>query len=276
MKQIITITLFTFYASLYSQVGINTDAPNSGTGLDVNGKTNVTDRIYLGDENLNQTGSPGNNNQLIVSGGSTDSPKWDTKKLPNGYGETFTMTYMNSGFDTTGADLGANGSIPYTEGMTLNNTTVDTGTPCPQGDCWKVLDNLTHTFPIYKNSNKINFTFQTTVQAKAAGTLSYGCGIFLKDPSAADTNANYKLVGVRMDALYQVAIGDYKLFNMNVTLQNLQGSPNGNQYKVKVACRGRATGNQLVVGKPRTPTDASLNSDMARSALNIFVLESWE
>lgn len=271
MKKIYNIVFLALSVSLCAQVGINTIAPNSGTALDVNGKTNVTQRIYLGNNNLNQSGNPGINNQLIISGGAAATPSWDTKKLPDGYGETFTMTYMSSGFDTTGVQLGTDGSIEYPAGMLLTSTT-----SCAAGNCWKVIPDLTHTFPIYKNSNKANFTFQTTIQANTTGTLSYGCGLFLNDDEADLGNDNkFKLVGVRLGVFNGAAAGDYQVFNMNVTLENLAGSAAGRNYRVKVACRGRVAGASLFAGRPRANGDAALNADMSRSALNIFVLESW-
>lgn len=272
MKKIYNIVFLILSVSSYAQVGINTTTPNSGTALDVAGKTNVTERIHIGGTNLNTAGNPGTTNQVIVSGGAAAAPVWEHKKLPDGYGETFSMTYMNSGFDTNGVQLGTDGSIEYPEGMALNSTT-----SCAAGDCWKVIPDLTHTFPIYKNANKANFTFQTTIQANTTGTLSYGCGLFLNDdPTDLDNNSKFKLVGVRLGAFYDAIAGDYKVFNMNVTLENLAGSAAGRNYRVKVACRGRVSGASLFAGRPRTlPADTNLNGDMSRSALNIFILESW-
>lgn len=271
-KNIYTMIFGFLFIGIQAQVGINTDTPNNNVTLDVNGKTNVTQRIYLGGTDTS-TGNQGLNTQVILSGGATAKPNWNNKTIPDGFGETFTMTYMHSGFDNPGVDLTATGSIPYTETMTLN----DTGTNCTTaGTCWKVLSQLNHTFPVYKSNNKVNFVFQTVVQTNIAGTTSYGCGVFLNSTSATNPNpplSDFKLVGVRTDVISAGSAGDYKLFNMNVTLENLTGNPGGQSHAVRVACRGRVNGGSAVVGKVYAG-QANLNSDMARSALNVFVLES--
>lgn len=279
IKYIYSLFLGLFLISTQAQVGVNTDTPNSGVTLDVNGKTNVVQRINLGGTDV-VNGQPGADKELIVSGGPDAKPHWGVKTLPAGFGDTFSMTYMHSGFDTAGADLVANGAIGYTPGMALNDTEVGTGTACPTGNCWKVLTGLNHTFPIYKNQNKVNFVFQTVTQINSQGSASYACGIFLNSTSASNPNpplADYKLVGVRNDVVLGGTAGDYKLFNMNVTLENLAGSADGRLYGVRVACRGRTfSSNALVAGKPHSSQTSLLNSDMSRSSINTFVLENYQ
>lgn len=278
-KNIYSITLALLFIGTQAQVGINTDAPNNGVSLDVNGKTNVSQRIYLGGSD-SSTGNQGTNTQLIISGGASANPVWDSKRIPDGFGETFSMNYMHSGFDIVGVNLDSNGAIPYTDTNTLNDshaaTTNPTSNACAAGTCWRTLTTLNHIFPVYKSTNKVNFVFQTVAQTNTTNSSSYACGIFLNSTSPNSPNpplSDFKLIGVRTDAIFAGVIGDYKLFNMNVTLENLPGSPNGRNHAVRVACRGRAQGANIVVGKPHTG-QTNLNSDMSRSSLNVFVLES--
>lgn len=271
-KILYSLILTFIVSNINAQVGVNTDTPNTNVTLDVNGKTNVVQRVYLGGTNTID-GSNGTNGQVIISGGATNKPTWNNKRIPDGFGETFSMNYMNSDFDVIGADLGSNGAIEYTAGNTLN----DTGTNCTTaGTCWKVLTELNHIFPVFKNTNKVNFVFQTVAQTNQTQTSSYACGVFLNSTSADSANpplSDFKLVGVRSDAILNGDIGDYKLFNMNVTLVNLEGSPAGKNHAVRVACRGRTQGANIIIGKS-FGLYGLLNPDLARSSLNIFVLES--
>src|SRR5690606_10872433 len=251
-----------------AQVGINTENPRPETALDINGNVNITDRIYLGGTDLN-SGNDGEDKASIISGGETDSPEWKKLQIPSGFGESFTMTYMNTYYDAEGVNLVSNGAIPYDLDQDINETDND----CPTGDCWKIITGLNNEFVIYKPGNKINFMFQTTAQINNANLSSFACGLFLNSPSNPDT---FTLKGVRTDVVNGSEVGNYKLFNMNVTLENLPvpGGAGGTTYKVRVACRGRTIQtDNFGIGKP---VNTTLNSDMAQSTLNVFVLESWE
>src|SRR5690606_20982372 len=105
--------------------------------------------------NLNEEGNPGEQNQLIISGGETGSPTWDEILMPKGFGEGFSMGDMKTVADETGVLLTNAGTTtpPYEENSLL---TIDTE--------WKTLDGLETTFKVYKPNNKVNFMFQTVIQ----------------------------------------------------------------------------------------------------------------
>lgn len=252
----------------WAQVGINTDTPNPGTTLDVNGKMNMEQRIYLSDgTDLADAGDPGTDKQVIVSGGSAENPQWEAKRLPAGYGLSYTMTYMNTFYDEVGADLTGLGTDLYTLNEPLTNN-------------WTVIPGLNNEFTLYKNDSKVNLIFQTLPQINRtdanSGSASFACGLFVNSQSSPTV---FKLKAARVDAVRGVA-GSNKIFNMNITLDGssdpeLNGSPAGNKYQLRVACRGRtiSSGTTFAIGKALNPN--SLNAQMARSSLNIFVLEKW-
>lgn len=276
MKLFLYITFLFLGNQLFSQIGINTENPRLEVALDVNTIANITDRIYIGNDQLTQIGDEGQNKQVIVSGGGDGSVEWNSKQIPNGFGASFTMTSMNTYYDTTGVNLASNGSIGYGETNTLNDayTAVDTNfASCTAGNCWRTLNGLTNTFTVYKPGNKINFILQTTAQINSANLSSFACALFLNSPSSPSV---FTMKGVRTDIIPGSSQGNYQLFNMNVTLEGL-ATPNGaggTVYEARVACRGRLVGSDSFgVGKPINNT--FLNQDMAQSTLNVFVLESW-
>ncbi len=254
------IIIFAVGFSASAQVGINTANPRSEVSLDINGNTNVTQRVFLGNQPINQPGSPGNSNDIIVSSGPVNATGWVKKTIPDGFGESFNLTYMNTYFDTTGVDLVTVNSDPYNFDQNISTS-------------WQVLSGLDNSFTVYKSSNKVNLIFQTTGQINVSGSgsssASFACGIFMKLQS----EATYKLKGVRTDAV-RGTTGSNKIINMNVTLENLPipGGAGGTVYNVRTACFGRNVQTTFAVGKAINTT--FLNSEMAQSTLSISVLES--
>lgn len=258
----ITSIVFIIGASLNAQVGIGTENPRSEVGLDVNGITNVSHRILLkgGALNTNQPGDEGEDKEIIVSSGPTNPTAWVKKTIPDGFGESFNLTYMNSYFDTTGVDLITINQDAYSFDQAITND-------------WKVLSGLDNSFTVYKSSNKTNLIFQTTGQITgnaSSASASFACGIFMKQQA----EATYRLKGVRTDAV-RGTTGSNKIINMNVTLENLPipGGAGGTVYNVRVACFGRNVQTTFAVGKALNTT--FLNQEMAQSSLKISVLESW-
>lgn len=271
LKNILYITFTFLTINLFGQVGIQTENPREEVQLDVNGKVNVVHRIHLGGSDLNQQGSEGADKQLIVSGGAGSNPTgWGNKQIPNGLGETVTLTYMNTWYDNTGVDLAPNGTDGYSETNTLN----DAGSGCTAGNCWKVLPGLNQNLIVYKPGNKVNFIFQTTAQIQNSGGIAtFACGLFMNTPTAPNT---FTLRGVRTEEVFTEAAGNYRLFTMNITLEDLPvpGGAGGTTYDFRVACRGRnMTSQQIAVGK--VLNSSHLNQDMAQSSLNLSVLEAW-
>ena len=225
MKQkIYTLCLLIFiFISTQAQVGINTDAPNPDVSLDVNGKTNVGERVYLGGTDLAE-GNPGEDKQVIISGGADAEPSWEEKKLPQGYGESFTMTYMNTYYDDNGlgnSTLPASGTGVYTQGESI-------------GTDWKEIPGLTNDFVLYKTGSKINFMFQTTAQLttqQSSTSVSFACGLFIA-PGKKDVATAFTLRGVRVGVIQGVS-GSFNIINLTSTLDgspsvdNLPGSAGG-------------------------------------------------
>jgi len=257
-------------SAVQAQVGINTDTPNPDVMLDVNGKTNVGERIYLGGTDLAE-GNPGIDKQVIISGGENTIPSWEEKKLPQGYGQSFTMTYMNTYYDENGlgnAILPESGTGVYLRGESM-------------GADWKEIAGLTNDFVLYKTGSKVNFMFQTTAQltSSASTSVSFACGLFIA-PGKKETASSFTLRGVRVGVV-QGTSGSFNIVNLTSTLDgspsvdDLPGSPSGTWYTAKIACRARNRGDATLFAIG-TPVDTSyLNQDMARSSLNIFVLEKW-
>lgn len=256
------LTLFS-----YAQVGIGTDSPNPNTTLDVNGIINISDVIVLGG-NDSQLGNIGNEKEIIMSSGPTSKPNWKKVQIPKGFGESFTLSTMNTYLDAEGVDFDEGKTDPYAKDLILNSD-------------WKELTGLENSFVINKPENKVNFSFQTVAQTKYAVSTSYACGIFLNSPSAPSV---FRLKGVRTDVVIGSHAGNYKTTNMNITLQNLPtpNGENGTTYTAKIACTGRNIGtnpsntsenNILQIG---SSIDTSiLTPSMAQSALSVFILESW-
>ncbi len=267
---IYSILMFLNVVFVEAQVGINTNTPNPGATLDVNGRTNVTERIYLQGTDV-AMGNPGNNKQPLVSKGSVNKPNWESKKLPPGYASSFTMTYMNSFFDETGlgnSDLPASGTGVYTPNELI-------------GTDWKVISGLTNDFVLYKPGSKVNVMFQTVAQltSSSSTSVSFACGLFIapgkKDVAVA---SDFRLKGVRNDVVQGIS-GSYKTVNLTSTLDgavdNIPGSALGTWYTAKVACRARNRSASLLFGIGTPVDNTVLNQQMASSSLNIFVLEKW-
>lgn len=259
MKRNISLCLLTlFFISIKAQVGINTDTPNVDVTLDINGKTNVGQRIYLGGTDLEE-GNPGEDKELIISGGPNAEPSWEEKKLPQGYGQSFTMTYMNTYYDENGlgnSTLPASGTGVYTRGESI-------------GADWKEISGLTNDFVLYKTGSKVNFMFQTTAQltSSASTSVSFACGLFIA-PGKKETATTFTLRGVRVGVI-QGTSGSFNIVNLTSTLDgsasvdNLPGSAGGTWYTAKIACRARNRGASTLFGIG-TPVDTNyLNQDMA-------------
>lgn len=259
--QIILITTISFVAvSTTAQVGINTENPRSEVALDVNGVTNVGERVFLGNQPLNQPGNPGDANDIIVSSGSVNPTGWVKKRIPDGFGESYNLTYMNVYYDNVGIDVASVNTNPYAFDQAF---TTD----------WRVLTGLDNSFSVYKPTNKINLIFQTTGQinvTSGSSSASFACGIFMKLRS----ESTYRLKGVRTDAV-RGTTGSNKIVNLNVTLENLPIPVGAGEaiYDVRVACFGRNVQTPFAIGK--AINTSFLNQEMAQSSLNISVLEAW-
>lgn len=248
----LTLTVSIYSHAQSGRVGIGTDNPQ--TTLDVNGDMNISKTIYLGGESP----AHGNAGQFIVSGGENAPARWETKQIPGGYGESYSLTSMDSFSDNTGVDFNGS-SAGNTNPYNLNdNLSSSVG--------WKELPGLTNDIIVIQPNNKVNLHLQTMIQLTGGTLASFACGFFLNDlPS----NPNiFRLKGVRTDVMIAPS-GSYKLFNMNSTLENL---PAG-QYKLKVACIKRNIENGITLGIGKSVNTGTLSGSMAESTLNVYILE---
>ena len=252
MRKNIILSLILIPTTFSAQVGINTLNPL--TTMDINGDVNIKNKIYLA-----PTGIPivGDANSLITSKGDTQKPEWTKLQIPAGYKGMLNLTHVNQKSDQIGLYIGRTGYGTYPKDDLLTSN-------------WSQITGLEMSFSISNPENRVYANFQTTVQMDlagySAGNGSFACGIFVGG----------KLKGVRVDIL-QGPNKSYKIFTMNTMLSNL---PTGD-YDVKMACRAREIlSNQtniedgkLSFGRPINPSDLQLNGEMAKSTLNLSVLE---
>ena len=230
-----------------AQVGINTGTPVNM--LDINGDLGVRRELRTGGSNTVK-GTIGESGTILHNNSGLGVNDWKSIKIADGQG-SMSVFFMNTVSDKTGAQFSnGNGSVtPYTENATIDNN-------------WVVLPGTQDTYSVTSLSNKIFFTFQTTVQktANANSSTGFACGIFVDN----------QLKAVRTDALIGTD-GAYKIFNLNATLSNV---PQKNNYVVKVACTKRnLNGGTLGIG--RVVNDTYLNIDMSQSVLTTSVMQPY-
>ncbi|MCJ7934298.1 MAG: hypothetical protein MUW56_11830 [Chryseobacterium sp.] len=245
MKKIFFITSLLLVILANAQVGINTAAPTNM--LDVNGDLNVRKELRTGGTDLLK-GSAGTAGDILHNNSTMAANDWKTVKIADGQG-SMSVFSINTVADQTGVLFSSpNGATdPYYDGDALTGN-------------WTVLPAATDTFSVTNATNKVTFSFQTTVQKTGANSASFACGVFVDD----------RLRAVRTDVL----IGDsgaYKIFNLNATLANLTPK---NKYIVKVACIKR-TLNSTTVGIGRAVDTNYLNNDMSQSVITTSVLQPY-
>ncbi|MBL3548852.1 hypothetical protein [Chryseobacterium sp. KMC2] len=251
MKKHIFLSLILCPIAFSAQFGINTRSPL--TTMDINGDTNVKNKLYLAPAGIPVIGDV---NSLITSNGEHQKPEWTKLMIPAGYRGMLNLTYVNQKSDENGLYIEKTGFGTYTKDIPLSSN-------------WSQIPGLEMNFNISNPENRVYTNFQTAVQMNLvgypAGNSSFACGVFV----------NQKLKGVRVDLL-QGPDKAYKIFTINAMLSNL---PTG-VYNVKVACRAREiTSNNVHVagkiafGRPVSSSDVQLNGEMAKSTLNLSVLE---
>lgn len=251
MAVFFVVASFTF--TLQAQVGINTESPQKS--LDVNGDIQIRGKIFLGG-NDTQAGDPGETEYVLVSGGSTDSPRWKELNIPTVEAGGF---YLKSSYvfrDRTGIDCprsnqdeGGYGQ-PYAENA-----------PLSEGDSgWKRFPSLggaasgalkimipekdeLPTDPAGTVYNRTSIQIQTVVQA---GTgidsdkwITYAVAVFIKAP----TDTNFLLKGVRVGRLTGGA-AMFQTFDVSCMIDNLEPG----EHEVVVVGKRRDSGSGDNVG----------------------------
>lgn len=244
MKKILFITSVLLAVFGNAQVGINT--PNPTNTLDVNGDLNIKKELRIGGTDVVK-GSAGTAGYMLHNSTTLGANDWKSIKIADGQG-SMSVFSMNTVEDKTGLSFTGNGSTsPYYNGDPLT------------GD-WQVIPAVTDKFSVTNGNNKVNFSFQTTVQKLGTGSTGYACGIFVDNV----------LRAVRTDVILGET-GAYKIFNLNATLTNLQQK---NNYIVKVACNKRNLNNGTL-GIGRAVHADFLNADMSQSVLTTSVLQPY-
>lgn len=239
----ITILLLCLGGFTIAQVGINTNTPVNT--LDVNGDLNITGKIHVNGTD-NTLGDPGAKNKALSSNGPDDPVSWNEIKIPVGYQGGLYLTAVEAQADRVGLDLSETGYGTYNENAALTGN-------------WIEITGLSKQINVTRPTNKVHVQFQTTAQMNFSGSASFACGIFMDN----------QLKGVRVD-IVRGDEGSYNVFNINSSFDNVAAG----EHTFKIACRGRTftnTSGSLAIGKANTP--ANLNTDMAQSYLNIYVLE---
>lgn len=269
MKNIKLLLILLLTNKAFAQVGINTNNPEAT--LDINGTLNIRKELRINGTDT-EKGKEGTVNQLfsVKESGAGVVDGWKSIKLANGTG-SLSLYYLNTTVDKDGVEFSVTGSTSsYAENAPFTTST-STGTAN-----WVRITNNKDTFTItdVTKKSKAVLSFQTTVQitpSTDSGTGSYAsfaCGIFVKKDNGAE-----QLKAVRSDLLSGSA-GSYKVYNLNVTLDNLEAG----YYEVSAACSNRQLGSdatlvKLGIGKP--VNTKYLNSAMTQSSLSTTVLQPF-
>nr|WP_315030636.1 hypothetical protein [uncultured Chryseobacterium sp.] len=243
MKKIFFIQFLLIIGLINAQVGVNTPTPLNT--LDVNGDLNIRKELRTAGTDLLK-GSAGNAGDIFHNNSGMTANDWKSIKIADGQG-SMSLFSINTMADQTGVTFTGNGNpVPYNDGDPITD--------------WSVLPGTSDTFSVTNATNKVTFSFQTTVQKTSTSSASFACGVFVDNA----------LKGVRTDVLLGES-GGYKIFNLNTTLTNLTPK---NKYSVKVACIKRTIAeNTLGIGTAVNTT--FLNSDMSQSVLTTSVLQPY-
>lgn len=251
-----------------AQVGINTRTPKKM--LDINGDFNIRKELRTGgtDTDLGSAGAAGQFFKITTTSSQvTDS--WQTLKIANGTG-SLSLFYLNTVKDTDGIDFNQNGST----GIYSLNQAIATSAAAGKEN-WAYIPNANDTFIVTKSDNqsKAILSFQTVAQVTAtaavtAPSASFACGIYVSKDKGA-----YQLKAVRNDVVSGVS-GTYKIYNLNVTLDNLAAGT----YVVKAACANRNLGTQAgatTLGIGKTLDTSTLSKDMTQTTLTTSLLQTY-
>lgn len=246
---------------MFSQVGINTSAPQSM--LDING--NVTLRNELRVSGTKTTdGISGTNNQILVSQGDNVAPQWKTSKLGFYELNEYRITDSNATTDEVGINFGnssvGDGVTTSVVGQSINST----------NPVWTEITGLASSFNVANAVNRTNFLFQTGLEMSDIGNTTdqyvrFACGVFIDGT----------LRAIRADQINGINNKGHKnqsIFTLNYTVNNLAA---GN-HTVRVACRritSSSTGFHFAIGRTTTDGTQVANNFMLKSILKFDVSE---
>lgn len=184
-KNFILFFLLAVNLSMYSQVGINTENPQ--TTLDINGDFQIRGEFRAGSSTVDSVavGKPG---QYLISKGPGLPPAWGDMEMPVLNTGDYVLRDTQFAEDRIGITITGVTTSTLTDGSTLDAQ-------------WTVLEGLTTSITTSKDKNRIMLTAQTVIQSPLvpAGTSddwsSALCGIFIGTKGAA--RSTFKLIAVR-------------------------------------------------------------------------------
>lgn len=250
------LVLVLFYGLCYSQVGIQTDDPN--TALDINGSIQLRSDLKVKGTDT-QTGDPGIFGQLAASGGDDKVVNWKDSKVPFLEEGQYQLVDSYAQIDKQGL------SFPVGSGDGQSTNKIND----PITSDWLVFNDLTTNIKVSDVDNKISLVFQAGVElSKIASNnqnVRYICGVFFNDQLKAMRPNQIDAINGKEK--------NQSLISLSYTLLNIAPG----EHQVKVGCRKiSSTNNQLRLGIGR-PSEgegtAQTNNFTMQSILKIDIIE---
>ncbi|MBV6878655.1 hypothetical protein NG800_002080 [Epilithonimonas ginsengisoli] len=267
MKTTINLILFLLASTLYGQVGVMTEKPQSS--LDVNGDFNKKGKLFLDN---NGVLSPGQTGQVLVSRGAGVAPTWKALKVPDYESFKFYLIFndsfkdFNTASNTTGQGVSlSTATSPATIAADLVKGADITTLITTKG--FKEITGLAKPFVVNSIESKVYFQFETVVQQNNTAILGsnqmYACGIFVDD----------KLQSIRLNTLFTSNTAESTFLTHN----QIGGASNLSKgdHTVRVACARYTTDNNIVlgIGVPSMTAANNVNNFMTQASLKVDVYE---
>lgn len=246
---------------VYSQVGINTNSPQSE--LDINGDVTLRKELRIGGTTTT-LGNPGQFGQVLFSQEGTNLPIWKFVNVPFLENGQIQLKYSYAMKDQNGI-LFSNGPGDQTNLSTIG----DQLTPN-----WKVIDGLKTTIEVKKNKNEVAIFFQSGTEIPSTYNqneryVRYTCGVFLDN----------KLIAVRGEQIRGVPKKNNKnqeVFTLSRVISNVEVGT----HELQVACRKIKTNingdSTLAIGRSLNYDNPTANDFMLSSNLKVDVMEYIE
>lgn len=236
MKKVYGLGFLVWSICVLSQVGINTETPNST--LDVNGDVILRNALSVGGTDALK-GDPGVTNQVLVSQGESNAPKWMTSRVPfleKGQYKLVSTDVVEDEIGITSLSNGVSGDGVYVNQLGelfANNSSRSR---------WVKITGLSLPINIKSTKNKLVYQFQTGVEivsTSASGNVRFICGIF----------KNNRLVAMRPDnaIVYDANSPTQYIYTLNYTEEDAAIG----DYMIDVACRKvetSASANYFAIG----------------------------
>lgn len=262
-RNFILFFLLTANLSLYSQVGINTENPQ--TMLDVNGDLQIRGEFRAGTSTDDEV-AVGKAGQYLMSQGAGLPPVWGDMEIPQLKTGDYVLKDTQFAEDRIGLVINDLSNSSLSEGALLDSQ-------------WSVLEGLTTNITTTNDKNRVMFTCQTVMQSPFedvtngdSNWASALCGIFI-GPKGGD-RSTFKMIAVRQGSIKG---GHYP--QLPFTLVSSYDDLAKGQYDVVVAYQrreGTAPINALPLyfGQGFTTTPVAVtNNFMNKSVIRVDVFE---